>query len=70
MAGDKRRESVPLSQTGGGNLLGIMFVSYSKPASGALSLSGCSPFLLLFQHEHVWIDIQVSLESVVSNNIT
>lgn len=50
--------------------LGIMFVSHSKPASGALSLSGCSLFFLSFQHEHVWIKIQVSQESVVSNDIT
>lgn len=66
MASDKRREPVPEGEYP----FGIMFVSHSKPASGALSLSGCSPFLLSFQHEHVWIKVQVSQESVVSKNIT
>lgn len=53
MASEKRREAVPEGE----NPLGITSASHSKPAYGALILSGCS-FLLSFHHEQVWINVQ------------
>lgn len=49
----------------GRNPIGIMLASHSKPTHGALILSGCSSFLLSFQHENVWVKVQASQESVV-----
>lgn len=63
MASEKRREPVPEGENPH-----TMSASHSKPAYGALNLSGCS-FLLSFQRAQVWIKVQVSQESVVSSHI-
>ena len=61
------RKEENLSQRGE-NPLGTMSASLSKPAYGALILSGCS-FFLSSQHAQVWIKVQVSQESGVSSHI-